>query len=133
MVNNEVSNNEWLYRLVLNKPNYWKENENRVSSAAFKDSKGVSVDRDGERPESKIIEELNHRFIEKIGGIVKIQAGFCRNSGAIPLSKPEVDNVYHCIIIGKESVELTNSIARQLSKNAITVMPFNQQISNISS
>jgi hypothetical protein len=59
MVNNEVSNNEWLYRMVLNKPNYWKENENRVSSAAFKDSKGVSVDRDGERPESKIIEELN--------------------------------------------------------------------------
>jgi hypothetical protein len=45
----EFSDAENLFREVIE--NNWDYEENRPSSAIFKDSKGVSVDRDGGRTE----------------------------------------------------------------------------------
>ena len=45
---NEFKNGETLLRGINNHPDFWKINENRPSSAAFNDSKGVSVNRTGE-------------------------------------------------------------------------------------
>lgn len=50
MLDDEVKDSERLYSAIkISIPHVWKKDVNRPSSAAFKDSKGVSVDREGER------------------------------------------------------------------------------------
>ena len=85
--NEEIHDDEYLYRGVIN--SFWKENENRVSSAAFKDSKGVSVDRQHNRNETECVNFLRNRLILK--AVVKITAGTCRSLQTYPFYKKEDD------------------------------------------
>lgn len=55
MLAKKISDFEILNRAIKPFPNWWKLDVNRPSSAAFKDSRGVSVDRDGGRNQSHII------------------------------------------------------------------------------
>ena len=82
----EISDAEMLYRSVPDKPNMWKPEFNRPSSALFKDSKGVSVDRDGGRSIEEIIANFDRKMPER--GLVSITAGECRKIGTKPVAKP---------------------------------------------
>jgi hypothetical protein len=54
MLPQEIADAEVLFRAVPKKPHMWKKAEERPSSAVFKDSKGISVDRDGGRSENEV-------------------------------------------------------------------------------
>ena len=51
----KFASNESLYRGLYH---MWIEDDNTVSSAAFKDSAGVSVDRDGGRDEQDCVDRM---------------------------------------------------------------------------
>ena len=97
MLPEHINDTEMLYRSVPNIEGYWNPETGRVSSAVFKGSSGISVDRDGGRDETAIIAALEMRFTEA-AGIVVIHAGACRACGTHPVALPEHDNPYHAEI-----------------------------------
>ncbi|MGY6521949.1 MAG: hypothetical protein ACXIUD_09490 [Mongoliitalea sp.] len=112
-----LSDDEILYRAVKPFPNWWKPEVNKPSSAVFKDSRGVSVDRDAGRPSSEVIEELRNRF--PVRAVVSISVALCRGFGTHPVAKPLPNQPEHAEIHRSESeIELTNGQARKLSKAA---------------
>jgi hypothetical protein len=116
MLDDSISNAEVLYRAVPNIQAYWIEEEQRLTSAVFSDSLGVSVDRDGGRSETEIIASFDRRFSPDCG-IVSVTAQDCVDNGAFPMPKPEDDNPYHAYI--QQSVEqvlLTKSTQRKLQR-----------------
>lgn len=86
--------NEILYR-GLHK--MWIEDDNTVSSAAFKDSCGISVDRDGGRNEQECIDRLL-KALPKLEGVCKLSCGDVSNCDAITVYCPMPDNEFHCEI-----------------------------------
>lgn len=69
MLDENIQDDEYLYRRVITNPNFWDFDKNRPSSAIFKDSKGVSVDRQHKREDKDIInlyQDLPIRAIVKI-------------------------------------------------------------------
>ncbi|EKB48520.1 hypothetical protein B879_02861 [Cecembia lonarensis LW9] len=62
MLPQNISDEEILFRAIKPFPNWWKVDINRPSSAAFKDSRGVSVDRDAGRQSSRVVQILRARF-----------------------------------------------------------------------
>ncbi len=114
----EIKNEEALYRAIKPFPNWWKTDTNRPSSAAFKDSRGVSVDRDGGRLPSEIVRNFQNRFTIK--AVVSILAGECRSFGTHPISAPEIPtNPEHAVIhCSPTEIELTSGQAKNLSKTA---------------
>jgi hypothetical protein len=98
----------------------WKPEFNRPSSALFKDSKGVSVDRDGNRPENQIIANFERRMPGR--GLICISAGKYREIGTKPVAKPLEDNAYHAVIYDDDgNVTIKGSKPKKLS-NAATVI-----------
>ncbi|MCH7413207.1 hypothetical protein MM213_06920 [Belliella sp. R4-6] len=117
MLQNYISDQEILYRAIKPYPNWWKAEINRPSSAAFKDSRGVSVDRDFARPPEQVIKELRNRFTLK--SVVSIGANVCREFETFPVSKPLPNQPEHAEIHRSEhEIELTSGQARKLSKAA---------------
>lgn len=115
----EVQEHEVLYRAVH--PKHWVDG--RISSAAFRSHTiGISVDRDGERPEEVTIEELFKRR-GRDHGMAKIGARECRECGAFVFPRPEEDNPYHADIVdGPDSrVQKDKRIARRLAKSATVI------------
>lgn len=114
---------EKLHRYVITNPDYWKTAEGRPSSAVFKDSNGVSVDRDGGRNDDEIITTFKNRFgQENIRAIVCVNAGYCIDIGAHLVYSPEPDNVYHSLILeSPERITLKPSKAKNLAKNCSVV------------
>jgi hypothetical protein len=111
-----IKDEELLFRAIKPFPNWWKEKENRPSSAAFKDSMGVSVDRDAERENAEIIRAIEKRFDLK--AIVKVKTFYCRQIQTYPFPKPLPDNAEHAEIHRSDTViELTDSQARNLAKS----------------
>lgn len=84
----------------------------------FKDSHGVSVDRDYGRQESEVINTMEERIgIEDLRGIVYVEAYTCSEVGAIVKYVPLEDNPYHSEIHDSDfKPELTNAKARKLAK-----------------
>lgn len=113
MLDDDINDDEFLYRGLI--PVFYQD---RISSAAFKDSMGTSVDRDNlTRPESECVEELckNDRFI----GVCKIKSQQVREIGALPLYKYLEANPYHSEIHDSENVpQIKSSKARKLSRKA---------------
>lgn len=91
MLREEVLDNEYLYRGVIELN--WDWNNNRPSSATFKDSKGVSVDRGAFRKEEECINYLLSKkdFI----AVCKVLTQDVRNLDAIVLYKEIPSNKYH--------------------------------------
>lgn len=116
MLPTEISDLEILFKAIKPIEHLWKEGV--PSSAAFKDSKGLSVDRDGGRSKSECIKALQ----EKIGtkAIVSFTAGGCRSIGVFPIAKPLSDNPFHAEVHKNVSeVQLTSSQAKKLRDIAI--------------
>lgn len=118
MVPDKVEDED-LFRAIPSNPNCWSSKHDRPSSAAFKDSQGLSVDRDGSRSDEVIIGAMEDRLGEERGH-VSVYSEFCKNDvEALVVPKPEEDNPYHAEIHrSEEKAQLTNGQARKLSRKA---------------
>lgn len=118
-----INPEEKLFRKVLNHPNYWKKDTNRPSSAAFKDSKGVSVDRDGQRDKVTIIETMKENLGEdNMKAIIYVEASHCLNLEASVVADPVEGNEFHALIVDSSiKLDLTKSKARRLAENSSIV------------
>lgn len=125
MLRENVGDDEVLYRAVVNKPDFWKVEYNRPSSAAFKDSHGTSVDREGGRTPIQILENFDNRGMED-RGLVTVVANQCRTPECyaflipdpIPRSEQLAANPYHAVIYrDAECHVLTSKQARYLALN----------------
>lgn len=119
MLSEDILDEERLFRAVPNLPDYWKPDQQKYSSAVFKDSGGASVDRDGRRATKDIVDLFAER---KPGyGLVSILAQQCRECNAHPVAKPieateETEaNEHHAEIHDSPTkVEIKGSKARKL-------------------
>lgn len=110
-----IDDEEQLFRCIKNIPNWWKSKFNRPSSAAFKDSKGVSVDRSGGRTNEAVVKEYKRKFDLK--AVVSVTAGRCRELNTYPVPKPTRKNSHHAEIHDSPyKVQLSGGKARELSK-----------------
>lgn len=121
MLNDEILDSEQLYRAVPNHPNMWKSSENRPTSAIFKDSKGVSVDRDGERKETQIVSTFQSRF-PNLKAIVRISASDCRKNNTHPIADILPDNPFHALILDSANeITISASKAKKLQKVSVVI------------
>jgi hypothetical protein len=112
-----VNDDELLYRAIPTKPDFWKRDVDRPSSASFLQSNGTSVDRDGGRSENVIMELFETR---KPGyGLVRIRTKTCRDAPieAYVQQEPIPENQYHAGIYANFNLSrLTKSQARKLAR-----------------
>lgn len=121
-MNKTIADTEFLYRGIIEEW-YDKEN-NRISSAAFKDKKGVSVDRDGNnRKEKECVNSI--LSIERIPPrkpfykVCKLLTKQVREKDAFVRYCPSANNKYHSEIHNTEKeIPISQSKARALSKIA---------------
>lgn len=110
-MNDVISDDELLFRGVIEK--FWDYEKNRPSSAIFKDSKGVSVDRSYDRTEAECLHFLkNKRDFFKV---CSIKTADVRKNQAVALYKKLPDNIYHSEIHDSlEKIEIRGSKAKKL-------------------
>lgn len=99
-----IRDEECLYRAVRALPNLWKDKQNRPSSVVFDNPDGVSVDRDGLRQETEIVDRLRETIDPVVGlrAVIRITAGECREIGTHPVADPREDNAFHAEIHGSD-------------------------------
>lgn len=116
-MNDKINNEEQLLRAVYpenRRPDFWVNG--RLSSAALKDPRGLSVNRTGERSAEEAVEDMKKNFR---GSIVSITMNMCNAVKAYVLYCPSKSNPYHCEIHGSRSEILLSEIqARRLAENA---------------
>ena len=109
---------ERLYRAVYPPeimPMFWKEN-GEISSAVFKDKRGLSVERAGDRDEDKVINDMHLFFY---GTLISIMAGDCVGCNAVLKYLPTKRSKYHSEIHGGEDrILLSQSQCKYLAKRA---------------
>ncbi len=110
--------NEKLYRAVYPPdimPMFWKEN-GAISSAVFKDKKGLSVERAGNRDEKTIIANMREYFY---GTIISVMAHDCYACDAVLKYLPTWRSTYHSEIHGSaDRAILSQSQCKYLSEVA---------------
>ncbi len=119
---------ETLHRAIKPKPQFWDTKTNRVTSALFKDSHGVSVDRNA----GKSDEQIKHEFLSKFSelkGDARLTAGFCFDNFCRVEANPTLNNKHHALILGQTSVELTKGQAKRLAENS-TIVIYNDVLSS---
>ncbi len=97
---------------------FWRK-DGTISSAAFADAKGLSVDRGDHREDSEVIASMNDRFS---GHIVRFYVKNCNDIGAKLYYRPSKSNPYHSEVHGSDTVALLSKQQRlYLSRRAICV------------
>jgi hypothetical protein len=121
MLDEIILDEERLFRRVPLNPIVWNFENNRPSSAAFKQSTGTSVERTGDRNDPQIIETFTQKFTLK--AILTVSAGYCREIGAYPVYKPLLnENIFHAEIhASSEEIKLKNSTAKKIADSATIV------------
>ncbi len=136
-----MAERDWtaIYRRVKSKPVFMKDG--RPSSALFKDSKGVSVDRDAGRKIDEIIadEERLHSLYtkglsdeeireqgEELKAIIQLTDMQCDSVAACVIPDPIYgENEYHSLLQKSESeIPLSKSQAKSLAKLATIVKSY---------
>lgn len=122
-MNNAFKNTEKLYRAVY-PPEvadiYWKR-DGSISSAAFADPRGLSVDRGNYRSDEDVISFMRNRFS---GHIISFFVKDCADVNAQVVYLPSKTNVYHSEVHGsKSSLLLSKSQRRSLSRAAVIITP----------
>lgn len=107
---------EKLFRKISHDPNMWKEG--KPTSAAFKDSKGCSVDRSKQRTEKESTDALLKRWgKDEVKAIVNVTVGECAESEVLVKYDPTYDNEYHSTINRSEQIAaLTGAQAKKISR-----------------
>lgn len=107
--------NEPLYRAVPDKPQMWKSDKNRPTSALFKDERGVSVSRACGRVELECLQQLRVAFPNSLR-VVSVDVDQCHEIGAQVYDKPNDLVPCHAEIHRNEHIPtLTSSMARKLA------------------
>ncbi len=122
-MDDSFANTEKLYRAVY-PPEiadiFWKT-DGSISSAAFADPKGLSVDRGNYRTDDKVIESMRSRFA---GHIVSLYVKNCNDVNALVKYVPSRVNKYHSEIHGSDtSPLLSKSQRRHLARSAVILTP----------
>lgn len=113
--------NEKLYRAVY-PPEvmsmFWRR-DGSLSSAAFADAKGLSVDRGNFRSDPEVKEAMQKRFS---GSIIRLYVKNCMETGAPVLYLPSRKNPYHSEIHGSETCTLLSKQQRyHLARKAVLI------------
>lgn len=111
-MNNSFKEDEKLYRAVYppdHSDMYWKK-DGTVSTAAFADKNGLSVERGNYRPDKDVVNDMLQRFT---GRIISVTAGQCDEVEAKVLYLPSKSNVYHSEIHGSDKEKLLNKRQRR--------------------
>ena len=117
-MNNQFAADEKLYRAVLPLDMFWKKN-GKVSSAAFYDPKGLSVERGYYRDDIEVSKIMHERFR---GNIVYNFVEHCNSVNALVKYLPSHNSVYHSEIHKDNDTKLlTESQRKHLAKNAIII------------
>ena len=122
-MDNSFKNTEKLYRAVY-PPEvadiFWKR-DGSISSAAFADPSGLSVDRGNYRSDEEVVTEMRKKFA---GHIISLYVKNCTDIKAVVQYKPSRSNKYHSEIHGSESSALlSKSQRRYLAVNAHILTP----------
>ena len=120
-MDDSFNNDERLYRAVY-PPEvavmYWKS-DGSVSSAAFADPKGLSVDRGDYRSDEAVAADIHRRFE---GEIIRVYVKHCNDIGASVYYKPSHRNPYHSEIHGSDKEVLLSKQQRvYLARRAVAV------------
>lgn len=114
----KINEDEYLYRGIIDIN--WDFNNNRPSSAAFKDSKGVSVDRDARRKEKDCVDFLNSK--KDFFAICKVQAKDIKQRNAIINYLPNENNIYHSEIHNSvDIIQMKGSKPKKIRDDSIVV------------
>lgn len=117
-MDNHFDDDEYLLRAVYpesKRPEFWKNG--RLSSAALKDKRGLSVDRTFDREKEDAVYSMRQRFC---GHIVSFSVPDCISADAYLKYCPSDSNPYHSEIHGSETqVELDDIQALKLARSAV--------------
>ncbi len=118
----DFKNDEKLYRAIWPPemmPIFWKRNGD-ISTAAFADRNGLSVDRGDYRSDDEVAEDMQKRFY---GMIFYLTVKSVRNTGALVNYLPSKTNIYHSEIHGsKESPLLSRQQRMILAQKATRIL-----------
>ncbi len=122
-MDNTFRNTEKLYRAIY-PPEvadiFWKR-DGSISSAAFADPKGLSVDRGYSRSEEEVLSDIQSRFR---GHIVSLYVKNCVDTGAVVRNTPSGSNPYHSEIHGSDTCPLLSKAQRRfLAGKAVILTP----------
>jgi len=119
MLDEIIAEDEYLYRGVVDA--CWDEKEGRPSSAAFKDSKGISVDRDGGRDKENCVKRL--LSVKDFHAVCRLTAGDARSCDTFVKYLSVDGNEYHSEIHDSENqVEIKSKAkSRRLNNKAEVV------------
>ena len=118
-MNPKFDNDESLIRAVRFKPRYWENG--RLSSAALKDSNGLSVTRTYDRSIKDTLGWMRQNF-EGVMAVITVQS--CIDVRAYVKYCPSQTNKYHSEIHGsKEIIELSDFQALYLARHATLDFP----------
>ena len=107
------NDNELLLRAVLPRPWFWKDG--KLSSAALKDSNGLSVDRTYNRT---LDESIAYMLQNLTGSVVTFTLDDCNAVNAVVKYRP-THNIYHSEIHGSiEQPRLSSPQAKELALRA---------------
>ena len=107
-MDNNFPCDESLYRAINPANSFWKA-DGSLSSAAFKDNKGLSVDRGNFRTDDEVINDMTQRLK---GSIVKFSVNDCLTIDARVQYDLNKEELYHSLVLGKEKISLSNGQAR---------------------
>ncbi|MBQ0026538.1 MAG: hypothetical protein KBS79_04125 [Lachnospiraceae bacterium] len=94
---------------------FWKEN-GEISSAVFKDKRGLSVERAGDRNEDSVLNDMHLFFY---GTIISVLVRDCFECRAVPKYLPTRRSKYHSEIHGGEDrILLSQSQCKYLAQRA---------------
>ena len=115
-MDNTFDDDEKLFRAVFPPtkfPNFWKKN-GQISSAALKDKKGLSVERDNHRSRDEVISYMKDVFE---GCIISVTAKQCKDVKACIKYCPTARSKYHSEIHGaSDRVILDSGQAKRLAR-----------------
>ncbi len=118
-MDDRFQDDEKLYRAVLPTGMYWKE-DGSLSSAAFDDKAGLSVDRGYYRTDEEASAFM--RKSGKRGSIFRFLVRDCREKEIVVKYIPLPDNEFHSEVHGsEEKPKLTRSQCRHLARVAVEV------------
>ena len=128
ILKDNVEKSECLYRVVKRSRPDCITTNNTISPALYKDSSGVSVDRDGGRHKEEIVRFITEvTFPGRAKAIASVYAANCYDAGARVEAAPSDRNPYHANIYLDSDEKKANLQVLQLADESQVVF-FNEDV-----
>ena len=116
-----IQEEELLHRAVKPKALFWNDKTGKITSALFKDSKGVSVDVNNGRSDTEVKIFFQSQFPD-LKGEARVQTKLCRDKSCRVELNPIENNQNHALILGEVNTKLTSGQAKYLSRNCMVIL-----------